>query len=586
MLSVLARVANEQQAPSVPHLEPPSTRYANLDRSAFLDEFRSVARTLDPDPFRGLGVLEDGLEHLFQPIESYPSQPCDEVVYGSIDSPRLDNAPEYDAIAIGLVTEADAKDLLEVYWARIHVVIGVLDIEIHNLAYMRSQSATLTTVVMLVAAQCLPVSDHANSLVSRLEAHLEHLLAQVDRLCLQSIEISQALSMFVGWLSGRKLNRAWPLAARAIAIAIELRLDISPPPAWALEPSPLHNAGPDRLARNVERTWLHLKEWDRASAYIRGRNSLIREDGWCEPTCLVEWCSSPIVGATDAMLAACLDLMGVLSRLQMATTSSSFSSSTFDFEGYLATVDDALDVWRTRWFHLMNEANQQRALYDMWAFRFILLMAPFEHGLAHGWTSTNLLASRDACHSCALELMKIALPVIAGTDPVLNITSLYSYRWVHSGNLFARSCNRLYRLGYTAICTLRIIKMAPQSGNEDVFLMGVIAALADKLLNVKLHTNVASITKVMGSRLLSVVKRLAATRLGGNKGICSDDASFVPANVMSDTGVESSTDPLTSLPAFGNDIFSFLNPTEFGLWDGLAYNAEPTANSIVWAAAS
>ncbi|WOO78254.1 Protein priB [Vanrija pseudolonga] len=572
MLSVLARVANEQQPPSVPHLEPPITRHANLDRSTFLDEFRSVARTLDPDPFRGLGVLEDGLEHLFKPIESYPSQPCDEVVYGSIDSPRLDNVPEYDAISIGLVTEADAKDLLEVYWTRIHVVIGVLDFDIHSLAYMRSQSATLTTVVMLVSAQCLPVSDHANSLVTRLEAHLEHLLAQVDKLCLQSIEISQALSMFVGWLSGRKLNRAWPLAARAIAIAIELRLDVSPPPAWALAPSSLHNAGPDRLARNVERTWLHLKEWDRASAYIRGRNSLIREDAWCEPTCLVEWCSSPLVGGTDAMLAACLDLMGVLSRIQMATTSSAFSSPTFNFEGYLTAVDDELDVWRTRWFPIMSEANRQRALYDMWAFRFILLMASFENGLAHGWTSTNLLASRDACHFCALELMKIALPVIAGTDPVLNITSLYSYR--------------LYRLGYTAICTLRIIKMAPQSGNEDVFLMGVIAALADKLLHVKLHANVASITKVMGGRLLSVVKRLAATRLGGNSGTCADDASFGPADVMGDMGVESSADPLASLPAFGSDIFSFLNPTEFGLWDNLAYAAEPTSNPIVWTSTS
>ncbi|KAL1407907.1 hypothetical protein Q8F55_007343 [Vanrija albida] len=573
MLSVLARVANEQQQPTLPHLEPASTRYASFDRAAFLDEFRGVARTLDPDPFRGLGVLEDGLEQLFKPVEAYPSQACDEVVYGSIDSPRLDNAPEYDAIAIGLVTEADAADLMEVYWTRIHAVIGVLDKEIHNLAYLRSQSATLATVVMLVAAQCLPVSDHANSLVARLESHVEHLLTQIDKLCLQSVEIAQALSIFVGWLSGRKLNRAWPLAARAITIATELRLDVSPPPAWALEPSPFHNAEPERLARNVERTWLHLKEWDRSAAFIRGRNSLIREDGWCDPTCLEEWCASPIVGPTDAVLIACLDLMGVLSKLQFSPTCSSLSSPTFDFEGYCAAVDKELDTWRSRWFPLMpDKANQQRVLYDMWAFRFILFMALFEYGLAHGWAPENVSMSRDACHACALEVMRAALPVVAGTDPIMSITSLYSYR--------------LYRLGYTAICTLRVIKMAPRPGNDDVFLMGVIAALADRLVNIKLHANIASITKVLGSRLLSVAKRLAATRLAGSSGASSDDETFPPIDVMGHMGVDSSTDPLVSLPAFGNDIFSFLNPTEFGLWDGLTYGTESVSNPTVWGTAS
>lgn len=425
MLNVLARVANDQPLESPSGTSPITTATAAFERSSFLATFRDDARALDPDPYRGLAVLEEGLDELFKPAESCVS-PSEEIVHARIDQPRLDVAPAYDVVSSGCVSETDAVELAAVYWARINPVTRALDPEIHTLGYLRATSATLTTVILMVAAQCLPVSEHANSLVARLEAHLEYLLTETDKQCYQSLEICQALLMFVVFLSGHKLNRAWPLAAKAMSMAIELRLDVSPPPRWALDPSPHHSASQSRLVRNVERLWLLTVDWDRGSAFFRGRPAMLREHPAVTHAKLVEWCAMPDALPCDAMTGACLELLGMCVNLQIEA-----SQLPIDEHGSLPShlaVDTQLGKWRDMWLHRLTPEDRRRARFDLDGFRVILLMTPYHRGIERGWTPSSTTLGRDVCLAAALEYMKGAIPLLSGSDPHMSLSSLYSYR--------------------------------------------------------------------------------------------------------------------------------------------------------------
>lgn len=114
MLNVLARAADEMPLRGN---VPPSTPGSSclLDRKAFLDLFRKAARTLDPDPYAGISVLEQGLDQLLSPDDSSAYQLGDQIVHARIDQPRRDLDDKYDVLTAGVVSEGELKDLFEVY---------------------------------------------------------------------------------------------------------------------------------------------------------------------------------------------------------------------------------------------------------------------------------------------------------------------------------------------------------------------------------------------------------------------------------------------------------------------------------------
>lgn len=430
MLGVLARVANDHAQPQDPS-PPGALEEEPFDRAQFLAEFWQDAKTLDPDPFGGVAVLEQGIEELHGPVyrPSHGGPPQDEVVHARFDQPRLDVGPEYDLVANGVVGEGELHSLLEVYWERIQPVGRHLDPTIHTVAFLRAQSATLTTVVLLIAAQSLPVSDFANGLVQRIEAHLELLLTHTDTQGFQSVEIAQALSLLCLFVGGNYLNRTWGLTAKAVAMAVELRLDISPPPNWTLSPSPHHNASPIALSRNVQRLWMVLVDWDRACALIRGRTPMIKDPPNVNQPQLLQWCREREALRSDGVTAGYPCMLEVALRLQSNTARQLVRQSTsFDFAAHCAVVNRDLTAWRDTWFPHFSQEDQHRIGFDMEGMRLILLMMPCEYGFLRGWPPTVIAAGRDACIHTALHILTRTLPIVGGHDPVLKLTSLYTYR--------------------------------------------------------------------------------------------------------------------------------------------------------------
>lgn len=430
LLNVLASAANDLSKTAT-MTTPPQATSQPFDRASFLAQFRAAANSLDPDPYGGVAVLEEGLGEL------YKCEPFDcsggDVVNARIDQPRLDVGDGYDVVSSGIVTEDEVQSLMAIYWDRIEPVGRVLDPSIHTIEFITTKSATLMSVVLMITAQSLPVSEHANSLVSRLDAHVEHLLAQTDRHGFQSIEICQALTLLCLFIGGHQLNRTWGLTAKSIAMAIELRLDASPPPAWALASSPHHQATTTALQRNVERLWILLVDWDRACAFIRARRPMIHDPPNVIPARLVEWCRSSEAIPSDPATAGTCSLLQVVLQLQFDAKRQLVqlsSGSEFEFVSHHSAINAALDSWQDTWFPLLPVEDQHRVALDIECMRLVLLMMPFEYGHAKGWPTLATTAGRDVCLSTALNILTRAMPIFAGTDPVLKVTSLYTYRWV------------------------------------------------------------------------------------------------------------------------------------------------------------
>lgn len=142
------------------------------------------------------------------------------------------------------------------------------DRRLHTLAFVRSSSSFLLAAILAVASTYTRICSSA-SLHSQLMAHAERLEALVHRNNYKSIEIIQALCLLSAWSDvplTLSRDRAWTYTSRAVALAVELRLDTALP--YCVESHPMYEtADHDIFVRNAHRTWLLLYIHDRVSGY-------------------------------------------------------------------------------------------------------------------------------------------------------------------------------------------------------------------------------------------------------------------------------------------------------------------------------
>ncbi|WWC70204.1 uncharacterized protein I206_104154 [Kwoniella pini CBS 10737] len=510
MLNVLAKVADEMPPNQLPNTqqnnmisspETATSPYSVFDRRKFLDMYRQASRSLDPDPYMGMAVLEEGLDLL---LNSDPEEretkilPSEEVVYSRVDQPRRDLLDEWDLITNGSLSDHEVEDLSDVYWTRVNPIIRLLDPKIYTLQYIRSTSCFLLTAILQVAAQCLPVSRHSSSLVSRLDQHIDILHAEITKKGLQSLEICQGLLIYSTYMRADKQHQTWQFIAQAISMATELRLDTNASPTWhTTEPIHSHLRATVKR-RNIQRFWLCLSEWDRRLAFIRGRRPLLRDTMLTSTNSLRTWWDEPDALDCDVMTCATISFRGPVGTVQRNMQRVMATHEPLSFEDHLANVDGEMDIWRAEWFNRLSLEDRQRAEHDIRASRFVLLMTPYDNRL--GNEGMPVLA-RDECLVAALEVCKNAIPLLGGRQmglPVQNVTAA-----------------RLYLFGYTSLCALRIMDASLRSRDEnrpnmeeELFHLSILSALAERLCKLNVHQHIALIASVLGRRLLHACRKV------------------------------------------------------------------------------
>ncbi|OCF36832.1 hypothetical protein I316_01428 [Kwoniella heveanensis BCC8398] len=190
-----------------------------FDRARFLSMYRQASRSLDPDPYMGMAVLEQGLDQLFEVREDDTRVlPSEQIVYSRVDQPRRDLRDEWDVLSSSLLSEHEVDEVLEV-----------------------------------------------------LDRHFDLLYMEITKQGLQSLEICQSLLIFATWMRADRQHQTWQFVSQAIGMTLELRMDVNASPTWYATEGIHAHISPLARKRNIQRFWLSLVDWDRR--FGKGRHA-------------------------------------------------------------------------------------------------------------------------------------------------------------------------------------------------------------------------------------------------------------------------------------------------------------------------
>jgi hypothetical protein len=105
------------------------------------------------------------------------------------------------------------------------------DPRIHTLPYIRSHSSFLLCTILTISSSFKPISP-SPLLHSRLVPHLTRLEHKIRTEGFKSIEIIQALLLLASWSEvpvNLARDKTWTYISHALALAVELRLDMPVP---------------------------------------------------------------------------------------------------------------------------------------------------------------------------------------------------------------------------------------------------------------------------------------------------------------------------------------------------------------------
>lgn len=175
----------------------------------------------------------------------------------SIYSSKLDVDDAVDPITMDLVSLKEMQNLFDFFFNNVNPSNFIFDPFLHSLAYVRTRSKFLLTVIGAQAAR-MSEGDNNSVLAERLEQHWRvKLLPEILSGGYKSAEISQAFllaSLFHRPTHIIVEDRAWQYLGFAIRTATEVGVNISLAPDMQLQ----DNEHLTRRLRNRERLWLSL----------------------------------------------------------------------------------------------------------------------------------------------------------------------------------------------------------------------------------------------------------------------------------------------------------------------------------------
>ena len=290
---------------------------------------------------------------------------------------KLDVGEDVDPVDLGLITLEEAEMLFAYFYTNLSHTRWGLDPFVHNVSFVRSQSAFLFTTITAASALFIP---SAAPLWKRLSRHCRLLANRAVTLRFRSVEIILAFQINIPWmLPGEQSadDETCLYLGTAMTIAIDLYLDkvivpsvgcdgsthIRLTKSECIEPrralymdgfatvEPTSEWG-QRLLRRRERAWISLWNLERGVCLARGRRCI------CPVTQLIQTCDAWHVSALadrhDSSLVSMVvlrrDLQGLVDRVRSRCD----NFRIIDVESEVAesmkrTIQDFFDQWMTTW---------------------------------------------------------------------------------------------------------------------------------------------------------------------------------------------------------------------------------------------
>ncbi|WVF71066.1 hypothetical protein IAT40_005863 [Kwoniella sp. CBS 6097] len=248
---------------------------------------------------------------------------------------KRDLGPEYDPVALALLTEQESAAFFDSFFAKLHPMLPVLDPSLHTPVFVRSRSSFLFTAICAHGASFLLGAEEATK---RLRIHAQRLLEMVSRRGFASVEVVQAFLIWVSWLPSTLCHsRFLDNVDHTDSVQVQ------------------------RIARNRERSWINLFLWDSRLSMVFGQatrlvqNDLIRNE---------EWSFHDLAIPEDVVTTASVALRRRLGVLSDALRSEIYMRPMADSNWVVKKVDEVLQSWYSFWIPRCNSDPYLELVYQ------------------------------------------------------------------------------------------------------------------------------------------------------------------------------------------------------------------------------
>ncbi|KAK4688960.1 hypothetical protein P7C73_g1146, partial [Tremellales sp. Uapishka_1] len=484
-LHFLASTATQRQRSLDPEDLPSSTTQSYPFRDAQSVLHKYLEWTGKIDPHGGFDDLNTRIENLLAGAQ--PNVDVDEasVFTGRIDMARPDALPEHDVISLLIVPLDEAQRLFQLFMETVTNGSMHFDPQLHTLSFVRSRSSFLLAVILAMASGFTTLCSNRQMHLS-LRAHAARLEANVRINHLKSIEIVQAFLCLATWTEVSTTlcrDQNWSYISHAIALAIELKLDL-PLPYCVLSDPMYDQSVHDIMVRNAHRVCLLLYIHDRNMAMTAGRYPILPADtSVFASSTLLRWGKHSNASYWDGPLCASVSLRKLVTNLVIRL--GSFKAA--DLAPTLSSIEASMSVWRKEW----SAETQSTKEYDIISrfSHFVLALTVMRKVGSH---PTAKAEASKACDLLAFEVCCSSINHYRTWNGLLNSatfdTSMIAFCAIYIIQSISRSSSSglsdwsLFQLGTIEILIeeLQIQAKARHQG-EDPGRMSVVDAMSRQL---------------------------------------------------------------------------------------------------------
>lgn len=303
----------------------------------------------------------------------------------------LDLGPKYDLdtdpIMLGLVSEEEARSLVDYFYEDLAHTRWGLDRCVHTIDFMRNRSPFLFTTVLASAALFIPT---AAPLYKRLSVHKKTLVERLMTRRLRSVEIVLGFLINIPWMHPGRCaadDDTGLYISMALSVALDLSLDKIIIPASGIDENELKrvakadcisakralvmdgfdDADPAsewgrRLLRRRERAWIALFVLDRGVCLARGRSYTVPVTPLVE--LCDEWHTAEPVNPGDGAMISMTALRRDLDHLLKLVRARCDSYRVIDVGSKVAqelevSIEDFFNRWSTKWAAAIGEGKHK-----------------------------------------------------------------------------------------------------------------------------------------------------------------------------------------------------------------------------------
>ncbi|KAF9532438.1 fungal-specific transcription factor domain-containing protein [Crepidotus variabilis] len=311
-----------------------------------------------------------------------------------------------DPITAGWITEAEAKTMFDAIFLRLNPFINLFDPALHTVAYIRSKSSFLLTVLVMAGCKFFKAERYkqCQKLVNEfaMRAFIESW---------KSVEVVQAFACMTYWKEPDD-TRTWMFIGYACRMAVDLKLNrfVPNPPAQETDFQRMER-------RNRERTYLILFVHDRALSmqcnkqWMLPECPLVRNSGnWHEK-------GGTVVRPEDVIVAAQVSLRRIAAETEEIFHASKHNgnhNADINYEFVLTNCNNRLTEWDNQWQEQIKKANGGESFHQYFLIFFRLYVRIFLNSFAiqasmpFGNSRLPNLYALSACIGSALGCLRIA----------------------------------------------------------------------------------------------------------------------------------------------------------------------------------